>query len=1444
MAKLYFSVEADYQKVIRLREEIAKLEKQLKGFNSHTTTDAIENLQNKLKDLRSEYNNLTRSAAKSGAEIEKSSLSMGKALAAVGGVAALKSLGSEIIRVRGEFQEMETAIETLVGKSMSDKLLPQIKELAKVSPLTMTDIVGAEKMMLGFNIEADKTIGFLKALSDVSMGSSQKFNSLTLAFSQMSAAGKLMGQDLNQMINAGFNPLQQISQTTGKSIATLKEEMSKGAVSAEMVQKAFIDATSAGGKFYKMSENASKTINGQISMMEDAWDAALNEMGQNSEGLIMSGIQATTSLIQNYETVGKILVSLVATYGVYKTALIANIALEKVQAVQRLASIKGISTLSALTGVLTKKITLLNAVMSANPWVLLATAITGVAVAMWAFSDSTTAAEKTLKNFNEQKGNLIKKEEDHKKELEELIQVLNDESATEASRAESMKKMESTYNSLFEKYVDEKGHISDLTGLWKDYNEEREKASFDDKTKIVEDLESRIEAKKWSLNLETKLNNRSAMKRISNEIKVLEEEAAKWRAEVLNDVNKQLLVEPVKSSTYKEDFQKAKKEWEESKKTLSEIEKNKEKYTTKQYEDAKKDKESKEAAYKKLGGKTDKQLKQEETEEQKKKDKEQKIADELLSIRRKNQQDEINLMQEGSEKRLRQIDLDYQKELDEIQKQERELKEKQGGNLTDEQKSAITNRGLIAEKTRAKAILEVEKELIEKYQSNAQKRLEIEKKYNKDIQELQKARVIAEERGDKIAVDNFTKSIAKATSDKGKALIAHDLEVLKESPEYIRAFEDLNNTSTETLQNLLIELERVKQAAAESYDVENLKEYTDAIKAIHDELVERNPFQGLIEAQKELIANKDKLKEYADIIEVINGGGTVLKTSRLNNEGKIENVYWTLDEALKAYNKTKDASIKSESKFFKNLDITKSQIDELSNSIKVLGDSIGGSIGGIISLIGDVSLAVTYTIDGMAKVAATGANALSAVEKASVILGIISTAIQLLNKISSLFADSFQQYQAYAEKVKEINALSDAVNQYRMALIEARHEEENWFSVNNLKNLKDYKEIQTQALEDYLEKLYQEQAIYQNQGGGGWLTTIWKPVTEFIDATLGNIYGFEINKDYQKGTTSARNNLRIETRKKSSGFLGTGIGGKSQKTENLEEWVRKNGLGELFDDNGFVNIQLAQSIIDQFGDKLVGETKETLEELIELRQQYDEYIKQLREYVSSMYEPLVDNFVDSLWAWFDEGKDALDSFKEYASDTFRDIVSDMMRTIVLEQVVGSFSDDIADIYEKYATGQLSEDELMKEVAKRTEGLIDNYEANIPALQDLMNNVNEAFKAAGIDLNEAATYSQEASKRGFGTEMTHEDAGELSGRFTALQISGEETKNQVTLLNITASEIKAIQMGVRDIATGIQDQLANSYLELVAINENTGATAKYLKDIKADISEVKENTKRL
>ena len=456
----------------------------------------------KLRDEYAFYNDNAKEIVESNNGI---AISWKKALAVIGGAGVLKALGSEMIRVRGEFQSMQTAIETMVGKDMAGQLIPQIKELAKISPLTMSDMVGAEKMMLGFNIQAEDTIKYLKAISDISMGESSKFNSLTLAFSQMSAAGKLMGQDLNQMINAGFNPLQIISEKTGKSIATLKDEMSKGAVSAEMVQQAFIDATSAGGKFYNMSENASKTINGQLSMMQDALDSVFNELGTKSESVIMDGIQMTTSLIQNYETVGRILAGLVVTYGTYRTAVMLVTAAESKHTLVEI----GLTNARLLAR---KAQLALNAAMLTNPYVLLATAVVGLGVAMWALSDSTTSAERALDSYNKKIEKLDTDEEDRKRTLEGLVSTINSEVEAETTKLKALKDIEELYPALFRKYVDEKGHIQDLTGFWKAYNEEVVKSRTQSKQAIVESLEQQIKSAEWAYNLAKKENNRSEMK--------------------------------------------------------------------------------------------------------------------------------------------------------------------------------------------------------------------------------------------------------------------------------------------------------------------------------------------------------------------------------------------------------------------------------------------------------------------------------------------------------------------------------------------------------------------------------------------------------------------------------------------------------------------------------------------------------------------------------------------------------------------------------------------------------------------------------------------------------------------------------------------------------------------------------------------------------------------
>lgn len=763
------------------------------------------------------------------------------------------------------------------------------------------------------------------------------------------------------------------------------------------------------------------------------------------------------------------------------------------------------------------------------------------------------------------------------------------------------------------------------------------------------------------------------------------------------------------------------------------------------------------------------------------------LADARIRAQQKLEAARISVMREGIRKRQALARQELDESLAQIDKEERdtlkkmdEAEKKRGVKSTPEERQAVRDN---ASQQRAMATMgylkesyDIEKEFRDRnlrewveyykeYGTYQEKRAALDKEYNHKIGQLYEERRKAEAEGDAAGVESLDLQIARATKDKGKELIKLDYKQLTESPDYIRAFENLRETSTGTLNSLLEQFEKAKQAAAQVLSPEDLREYTTTIREIMDELDSRNPFQALADRKSELAEAERELAEAQRNLETVNAGGRVSTGVRYNDRtGKMEETYLTAAAAMEKYNKAQDKVARSSSRVEKAEKEAADIVGELARAVGELGGAIGGQAGEIITLMGDVALFTLTTIDSLGKVAQTGVNAISAVEKASVILTIISAAIQLFQKISELGNNrAFRQYEAYAEKIKEINALTDAVNEYRIAALEAQRAESNWFSADNLKNLRDYRALHDEVAKAYADKAMESQAIYRNESGGGWLTGALNWVMGNLSALSWwdewrDIWG---QGDYKEGQTAAINNLRIETRKKSSGFLGTGIGGKSQKTEDLVTWARNQGLGELFDDEGLINKELAQSLIDNYGDKLVGQTKETLEALIELREKYDEYIEQLHEYVSSLYEPLTENFVDGLWDWFDNGKDALDSFKDYASDTFRDIVSDMMRTIVLDKVVGSFGDDIAALYEEYAKGKIDETELMKKVAERTEGLVGDYQSAIPELQNIMDLVGGYLKDAGIDIRQPEGSSQ-SGRAGTVTSMTEETAGRLEG----------------------------------------------------------------------------------
>lgn len=774
------------------------------------------------------------------------------------------------------------------------------------------------------------------------------------------------------------------------------------------------------------------------------------------------------------------------------------------------------------------------------------------------------------------------------------------------------------------------------------------------------------------------------------------------------------------------------------------------------------------------------------------------LADARVRAQQKIEAARITVMNDGYLKRKAIANQEYKESIAAIDKEERdtlaklEKSKKAGKAVTPEDEKRVKDDAqksrILAHAKNLKDTAEIEKEWRNKnteawieynkeYGTYQEKRLAIEKEYDLKIAEIQENRRKAQTDGDAMVMEQMDIALAKATKDKGKALIRFDYDALKQSPDYIRAFENLKHTSSETLSSLLSQFEKAKSTAAQVLSPDQLREYTTTIQEIMDELDSRNPFQTLVDRKRELAEASEELAKAKKELDAVRGGARIetgAKNTKYNAAtGKIESekTYLSAAQALEKYNAAKNRVQKANGNFVKAEKDAKEIVDELSDAIRGVGDAIGGTAGEIIMLIGDVALFSTSMIDGITQVTKTGADAISAVEKASVILGIISTAIQLLQKMSELGNNkAFKQYEAYAEKIKEINALTDAVNQYKVAALEAQQTEANWFSEDNLKNLRDYRALHDEVAKAYVDKAMESQAVYKNESGGGWLTGAINWVMGNMSALSWwgkwkDIWG---QGDYDKGQTAAINNLRIETRKKSSGFWGTGIGGKSQKTEDLVTWAKNQGLGDLFDDEGMINKELAQSLIDNYGNKLVGQTKETLEELIELREKYDEYLEELHDYVSSLYEPLVDNFVDSLWDWLDNGKDALSSFKDYASNTFRDIVSDMMRSIVLSKVVDKFDDQISELYEQFAKGDIDEQELMRLVAEKTGELMDRYESNLPTLEGILGTVNEYFKEQGIDLAQPENGTSQSGRSGAFLTMSQEQGTKLEGLFTSVQ----------------------------------------------------------------------------
>lgn len=452
----------------------------IKGTKS--LEESFDRLQQKLQGASMKLPSYSAPISEARGEVDLLSSSFQRAAGLAAGIFAVSGVQdfvSKLYSVRGEFQQLEISFKTMLGSGeQANELLAQLAQTAASTPFDLQSIASSAKNMLAYGFAADQVNETIVRLGNVAAGLSQPLGDIVYLYGTLRSSGKVTNIDIKQFANRGIPIYEELAKVLGKSVSEINSLVSAGKVGFPEIEQAFQNMTNKGGKFYNLMQAQSESLTGQISNLQDNIDMMFNELGKASEGVLSSGVKAVSYLVENYEKIGKVIAGLIVTYGVYRTAVITNIALTKGWAVAtRVDAIaKGIQTIA--TNAATLSTNRLTVAMLANPYGAIAVALTAVIAAMWAFSDSTSAAEKAQKDFNEEKKRAEEQEQKHKEAVEALLNVVRDEASATADRQSALEQLQKYYPQIFDKYDTETLKLQDIAKL------KREIAEYDGKAKM------------------------------------------------------------------------------------------------------------------------------------------------------------------------------------------------------------------------------------------------------------------------------------------------------------------------------------------------------------------------------------------------------------------------------------------------------------------------------------------------------------------------------------------------------------------------------------------------------------------------------------------------------------------------------------------------------------------------------------------------------------------------------------------------------------------------------------------------------------------------------------------------------------------------------------------------------------------------------------------------
>lgn len=1407
---------------------------------------SLGELQDQQARNRLEVRKLTReykefaSGTNNADEIVKSLTdSLKRTAAEIGGLVAIKKFGFDVIEATGKMQQLQVALSTILqDKSKAEQLIADIVQFAAKTPFNLDDVATGAKQLLAYGSSADNVVNELSMLGDVASGLQIPIGQLIYLYGTLRTQGRAMTVDIRQFAGRGIPIYEELAKVLGVSKDQVGELVKEGKVGFKEVEQAFKNMTSEGGKFANLMESSAGTWPQRLSNIEDTLFQKMNEFGNKYKEVFEFGIGTAEDLVESLDDVLSIMGGLIAAYGTYKAALITAAVAQK--AVGFVESIQLIGMYRKELGLATAAQQAFNVASKSNVYVTLLAALVGIGTAVYMFTKRTneaTVAQETLNSVNK------KADEEFSKQaatVDRLSGVLK----SETSSIDQKKKALSDLQTIIPSYnasLDEEGRlINNNTEAIKSYLTQLEKQI---RMKAAQEELEELYRKKRTQEKQQKVATENY-----NEAKSLYNSSVTMTGSALQNrgVNTGVAVFSQNSAVnnqLKDSANKAKKELDSVNKELGEtvsaikeLEKEIEKSSLSDKKEAQHSTISEEVENATIriktlkqeiadlrsgklqaeAGKTvesaikakEKELQSAEktletltgvshkSENKKVVDNQQNLSDELLQLIRANQQEEINLMEEGSEKKRRQIELDYQRGIDEVRKQRKKWEDAQGGKLTSEQREVLGSRASNAMQSREKGLAEITK-------AENQAAIEANERYLKSYGTfMQKRDAIIAEYTRKIseAATQGDKDILQKEMD--KALSSLDLEKLKQGINWELIFGDLDKVSKESLNKVKQQLRDFKNSEEyKNMAVDQKKVIDEALSNIQSTLIDKGGLLAdLPEQLSELAKAQEELSQAQEEYNETMRGGT--------DEQK--------EAATKKLNDAQKRQQNAQVNVQKSTDKTTSNLVTLSNVITQLGSNSEISLSQVGDLAGNI-------VDIFA-------------EESEKLGGIIGAAFSLLDAIGTQGLDGFVG-NIFSSVFKSVGGIWDTLTFGGFSKL---------FGIGG-----NEKEVQDtiDRLTDRNEKL--QSAIES-------LTEEMKNSKGTIDAVSEYNKAIAYQKEYNDNVLrKAQANASYHSAHHSwSYYMGW--------SESDIKWIRDNVMAEFTGTDSLwqmspeqmdllrQNVDLWQKMADSgkggYGNGVV----DALGEYADLAGKLDELEDGLYEKITGIsFGSMYDSFIDTLMDMDASAEDFANNFSEY-----------MMRAVLTDRIGSALSDDIEAWYTEFGERMKGYKKLKSHkrgtrvYEVNAEGL---DEADIEALQEKWDEIvnkglsmrDQIAAATGYDKSGQEKEQQSASSRGFGTEMTHEDAGELSGRFTAvyesnLRVETAEQQQTIAITELRGSigSLTSQVTGLYNIADETRTILANSYLELQQIRENTGEIVKPIKQMQADIAEVKRNTARL